>query len=66
MHNIPDLFTELGSGCRSDTDTEERGNDETHGQSDDLWPNSGTGGLGAGSEIRRVGDCLVSDGRLQG
>jgi len=60
MHNIPDLLTELGSGCRSDTDTEERGNDETHGQGDDLWPDSGTGGLRPGSEIRRVGNYLIS------
>jgi len=66
MHNIPDLITELRSGCRSDTDTEERGNDETHRQSDNLWPHSGTGGLGAGSEIRRVGDYLISVERLRG
>lgn len=60
VHYIPDLISELWCGRRSDADTKERGDDETHRKSDDLWPDGSAGCLGARGEIGRVGDFFIS------
>jgi hypothetical protein len=56
VDDIPDLFTELWGGRRSDTNTEEGGDDEARWQSDELRPYCGSRGLGSGREIGSIGD----------